>query len=76
MEETKRMKPTDKALLRRVSESSGRNASEREIGLESAKVRRPSLPRRGEGSMGSRTLTETAVPLRRGRHDGMMARAG
>ena len=34
-EETKRVKPTDKAILGMVSESSGRNESERRGGLES-----------------------------------------
>ena len=34
VEETKRMKPTDKAIVRMVSESPGRNASEPRSGLE------------------------------------------
>ena len=34
VEETKRMKPTDKAILGMVSESPGRNASEPTGGLE------------------------------------------
>ena len=33
-EETKRMKPTDEAIFRMVSESPGRNVSERSDGLE------------------------------------------
>src|SRR5262245_58016430 len=34
VEETKRMKPTDKAIIRMVSESPGRNASEHSGGLD------------------------------------------
>jgi len=34
VEETKRMKPTDKAILGMVSESPGRNASEPRSGLD------------------------------------------
>jgi hypothetical protein len=34
VEETKRMKPTDKAIFRMVSESPGRNASEPTGGLD------------------------------------------
>ena len=34
VEETKRMKPTDKAILGMVSESPGRNASEPRNGLD------------------------------------------
>jgi len=34
VEETKRMKPTDKAIFRMVSESPGRNASEPSGGLD------------------------------------------
>ena len=37
VEETKRMKPTDKAILGMVSESPGRNASEPRSGLEKNK---------------------------------------
>ena len=39
-EETKRMKPTDKAILGMVSESPGRNASERRGGPESEQPRK------------------------------------
>ena len=37
VEETKRMKPTDKAILGMVSESPGRNASEPRSGLDKIK---------------------------------------
>ena len=40
MEETKRMKPIDKAIFGMVSESSGRNESERIGGLENPKSSR------------------------------------
>jgi len=55
--ETESLKPIDKAIFGRVSKSSGRNESERKDGLERAKVQRPSLPRRGEGSRERRSLT-------------------
>ena len=42
VEETKPMKPTDKAILGMVSKSSGRNESEPIGGLENEKPRRPS----------------------------------
>ena len=51
VEETKRMEPTDKAILGMVSESPGRNASEATGGLEKKWLRRPSPLVRGEGSM-------------------------
>ena len=56
-------------------ESSGCNASERACGLESV-FRRPSLQPEGEGSMGGRSLIETANPLRRGGSGGTMTRTG
>ena len=43
VEETKPMKPTNKAMLGMVSKSSGRNESEPMDGLENEKPRRPSL---------------------------------
>jgi hypothetical protein len=55
-------------------ESSGRNESERRRGLEKSKARRPSPHIQGEGSMGSRNLTDTAASLRRGGSDGTMTR--
>jgi len=51
VEETKRMKPTDKAILGMVSESPGRNASEPTGGLEKKWHRRLSPLHTGEGSM-------------------------
>ena len=58
VEETKRMKPTDKAIFRMASESPGRNASEPIGGLEKKELWRPSPLLRGEGSMAWRGLTE------------------
>jgi len=51
VEETKRMKPTDKAIFGMVSESPGRNESEPTGGLDKKKPRRPSPLLTGEGSM-------------------------
>ena len=59
--ETDFLKPIDKAIFGMVSESSGRNVSERSGGPESPKLQRPSPPPKGEGSMGGRTLTGAAV---------------
>jgi hypothetical protein len=60
VEETKRMKPTDKAILGMVSESPGRNASEPTSGLEKNELRRPSPFLRGEGSLAGGNLTDAA----------------
>ena len=60
VEETKRMKPTDKAIFGMVSESPGRNASEPTGGLETEKLRRPSPLGWGEGSRAWRGLTDAA----------------
>src|SRR5215471_1769817 len=60
VEETKRMKPTDKSILGMVSESPGRNASEPRSGLDKKIIRRPSPLWSGEDSMTWRTLTEAA----------------
>jgi hypothetical protein len=60
VEETKRMKPTDKAILGMVSESPGRNVSEPRSGLDKKIIRRPSPLWSGEGSMTWRRLTEAA----------------
>lgn len=54
MEETKRIKPIDKAIFGMVSESSGRNESERTGGLETYKPQRPSPRIKGEGGMDHR----------------------
>jgi len=72
--ETKSLKPIDKVTLGVMSESPGRNESERTGGPESAKSRRPSLHPGGEGSMGSGRLALTADPLRRGGSDSMVTR--
>ncbi len=60
VEETKRMKPTDKAIFGMVSKSPGRNASEPIGGLEKKEIRRPSPLLRGEGSTDRRRLAEAA----------------
>ena len=54
------MKPIDKAIFGMVSESSGRNESERIGGLENRKLQGPSPHRKGEGNMdhGPLQLTE------------------
>jgi hypothetical protein len=61
-------------LPRGGDESPGRNESERECGPESEYPRRPSPQPKGEGSMGSRNLTEAAPSLRRGGSDSTVAR--
>ena len=70
MRETKYLKPIDKAIFWMVSESPGRNESERIGGPESAKPQRPSPQPWGEGSMDSRNLIDTAV-----HSDGVIATA-
>lgn len=60
MEETKRVKLTDKAIFGMVSESPGRNESEPTGGLEKEKPRRPSPLNPGEGSRMCRRLTGEA----------------
>ena len=60
VEETKLMKPIDKALARRVSKSPGRNVSEPTGGLVKIQLRRPSPLPTGEGSMACRNLTVAA----------------
>ena len=74
--ETESLKPIDKAILGMASKSSGRNESERRDGLESAKVQRPSPPRRGEGSMGRRSLTDAASHSGGVNSDSTMTRTG
>ncbi len=56
--ETESLKPIDKAILGMVSESPGRNVSERRGGPESDMPRRPNLRQVGEGSMTQRRLTD------------------
>jgi len=73
--ETDYLKPIDKAVFWTVSESPGRNGSERTGGPESDNPRRPSPYPWGEGSMISRKLIDTANSLRRGGSDSTVARA-
>jgi hypothetical protein len=56
------MKPIDKAFLRKVSESSGRNAREPRGDLIRIELRRPSPLVPGEGSRRRRNLAEAATP--------------
>ena len=72
--ETKSLKPIDEAIRRMVSESPGRNGSERGGSLESTEPRRPSVYRAREGSMGRRSLADAAGPLRRGGSDSTVTR--
>ena len=74
MRETDYLKPIDKAVFGTVSESPGRNESERTGGPESENPRRPSPHPWGEGRMDSRKLIDTAYPLRRGGSDSTVAR--
>jgi hypothetical protein len=60
VEETKRMKPTDKAIHGMVSESSGRNVSEPRSGLVKKWFRRPNPFVRDEGCMACRRLADAA----------------
>ncbi len=61
-------------LPRGDHESPGRNDSERECGLEIEKTRGPSPHPKGEGSMGCRNLTDTALQPRRGGSDSTVTR--
>jgi hypothetical protein len=54
------MKLTDKAILRMVSESPGRNASEPRGGPDTKQLQRPSLLLWDEGSRVCRRLTDEA----------------
>src|ERR1700680_4378998 len=69
VEETKRMKPTDKAIHGMVSESSGRKASEPRSGLVKKWFRRPNPLVRDEACMACRRLAKRGVSLRRGGRD-------
>jgi hypothetical protein len=55
-------------------ESPGRNESERGSGLEKCRLRGPSPQPEGEGSMGSRNLTDAATSPRRGGSDSTVTR--
>ena len=74
-EETKRMKPTDKAILGMVSESPGRNVSEPTGGLEKklAPEAEPSLT--GRRQHGVTRADRCGTTLRRGGRDGTATRA-
>ena len=72
--ETEGLKPIDKADFGLVSESPGRNGSERRGGLEKTGFRRPSPRSKGEGSMSCRRLAGEAALLRRGGSGGTVAR--
>jgi hypothetical protein len=61
MRETNYLKPIDKAVFGTVSESPGRNESERTGGPESENPRRPRPQPWGEGSMGNRKLIDTVI---------------
>ena len=63
-----------RGLPRGDHESSGRNDSERGCGLENEWLRGPSPQPKGEGSMGCRNLTDTALPPRRGGSDSTVTR--
>ena len=60
VEETKRTKPIDQAMLGMVSESPGRNASEREMAPKDPRPRRPSDRSLREGNTGRRSLADAA----------------
>jgi len=59
--ETDYLKPIDKAVFGTVSESPGRNESERTGGPESENPRRLSSHPWGEGSMGNRKPIDTVI---------------
>ena len=61
MRETDYLKPIDKAVFGTVSESPGRNESERTDGPESENPRRPSPQPWGEGCMCNRKLIDTVI---------------
>jgi hypothetical protein len=72
--ETKTLKPIDGRLL--GGRASHRAVMKMNVNVAS-KVKRPegrARNREGEGSMGSRNLTDAAIPLRRGGSDGTMTR--
>jgi hypothetical protein len=58
VEEMKRMKPIDKAIFGMVSESSGRNESERIGGLENRKIPGAEPAPKGRRQHGPPQLTE------------------
>ena len=72
--ETKSLKPIDKVTRGVMSESPGRNESERTGGLESSKSWKLNLQPRGESKMSKRKLADTFVSFQRGNSDSMVAR--
>ena len=58
--EIETLKPTDKAIVWMVSESPGRNESERRGGPERTKPQRPSPHAEGEGRMLRRSVADAA----------------
>ncbi len=73
--ETEALKPIDKAIKRMVSESPGRNESERTGSLENDDIRRPSACWAREGGRVHRSLASAVGFLRRGGSDGTVTRA-
>jgi hypothetical protein len=73
-EETKRMKPTDKAILGMVSESPGRNESEPTGGLDKINPEGRALYGRAKAAWLAQT-DRCDVPLRRGGRGSTVTRA-
>ena len=73
VEETKRMKPTDKAILGMVSESPGRNVSEPRSGLDKYNPKaEPSMVGRRQHDMAQ--TDRSGMSLRRGCRDSTVTR--
>jgi len=66
VEETKRMKPTDKAIVRMASESPGRNASEPSGGLDKKITPEAEPPASGRRLHGAPHADRCVATLRRG----------
>jgi hypothetical protein len=71
VEETKRMKPTDKAIVRMASESAGRNASEPSGGLDKKNSSGGRAPCFGAKA----TWGDTGGPMRRDTRAGWLGTA-
>jgi len=76
VEETKRMKPTDKAIVRMVSESPGRNVSEPVGGLENALAPEAEPAFAGRRQHESSQADRSDETFRRGVRDSTVTRAG
>ena len=74
VEETKRMKPTDKAILGMVSESPGRNVSEPRGGLDKIKHPKAEPPMVGRRQHDMAQTDRGGVSLRRGCRHSTVAR--